>query len=102
MKTTTSNSIRVKARRDAWDLGGVGREDGSSIGFDTPGHVDDRRPGGDRPTSRPGTLAAGQGHTDLGRRPRWSAYRDLSRPVDEWRGMVATNPRIFPPAEDPP
>ena len=34
MKTTTSNSMRVKARRDAWDIGGAGREDSSSIGFD--------------------------------------------------------------------
>ena len=68
MKTTTSNSMRVKARRDAWDIGGAGREDGSSIGFDTPGHVDDQRLGGDRPTSRSGTLTAGHGHTDLGRR----------------------------------
>ena len=32
MKTTTSNSMRVKARRDAWDIGGAGREDSSSIG----------------------------------------------------------------------
>ncbi len=52
MKTTTSNSMRVKARRDAWDSGGAGREDSSSIGFATLSHVDDQRLGRDRPTSR--------------------------------------------------
>ena len=68
MKTTTANSIRVKARRDAWDIGGAGREDSSSIGFDTPGHVDDQRLGEDRPTSRSGRLTARHGHTGLERR----------------------------------
>jgi hypothetical protein len=67
MKTTTSNSIKVKARRDAWDIGGAGREDSSSIGFDTPIHVDDQRLGGDRPTSRSRTLTAGEGRTGLER-----------------------------------
>src|SRR5437764_264597 len=47
MKTTTSSSMRVKARRDAWDIGGAGRKDSSSIGFDTLSHVDDEGLGQD-------------------------------------------------------
>ena len=65
MKTTTTNSISVKARRVAWDIAGAGREDSSSIGFDTPSHVDDQRLGGDRPTSRSGTLTTGHGNAGL-------------------------------------
>ena len=61
MKTTTNNSIKVKARRDAWDIAGAGREDSSSIGFDTPRRGDDQRLGGDRPTSRSGTLREATG-----------------------------------------
>ena len=37
MKTTTSSSIRVKARRDAWEIGGAGHEKTAHASeFDTP------------------------------------------------------------------
>ena len=68
MKTTTSSSIRVKPRRDAGDVSAAGREDSSSIGFDTSGRVDDQRHDADRLKSRPGTITEDHGHTGLSRR----------------------------------
>ena len=68
MKTTTSNSMRVKARRDAWDLGGAGREDSSSIGFDTPATSTISGSAGTGPQAGREHSTAGLWHTGLERR----------------------------------
>ncbi len=49
MKTTTSNSISVKARRDARVVGRAGPEDIPTIRFDTSSRVDDQGRGGTGP-----------------------------------------------------
>ena len=94
MKTTTANSMRVKARRDAWDIGRAGRVDSSSIGFDTSGHIDDLPLGKDRPTSPSARLTASEDTPVPSPPSRWSPYRNPSRSVGGWRGTNALPPKI--------
>ena len=66
IKTTTANSMSVKARRDVRDIRGAGREESSSIGFDRPRR---RSAAWRRPAHTPvGYTSASRGHVVLQRR----------------------------------